>query len=84
MPIGNAHKYRPEYQARIQANMQNPEWVRRRAMWKAATGKRRKWITAWNHAYSLAGWPAVFPDFEEWKAEKRRTASEFEITMIER
>jgi hypothetical protein len=84
MPVGNAWKYRPERQARIQQDMQNPEWVRRRAIWRAAKGAKRGWVTRWNLEWNWAGRPAGFPDFETWKTAKRPTLDALEIALIER
>jgi hypothetical protein len=84
MSVGNAWKYRPERQARIQQDMQNPEYMRRREMWKKADRKKRGWVARWNREWNAAGRPASFPDFAEWKAAVRPTLSELEIVMIER
>lgn len=62
----SAEHHRPERQARIQADMQNPEWLRRREMWRKAKGDKRERVAWWNVAWNKAGRPASFPDFAEW------------------
>lgn len=69
--VGNAWKYRPERQARLQADMQNPEWVRRGKMYREARGAKKKRIAQWNVAWNLAGRPAAFPDFDAWALQQK-------------
>lgn len=59
---------RPEVQARRIADMSNPEYMRRRAMVKAATGYKRERLVKWNIAWNLSGRARDFPDFPEWDA----------------
>jgi len=69
MSLGNAWKYRPERQARLQADMRNPEWVRRGEIYRKARGTKAKQLVAkWNVAWNVAGRPADFPDFKDWLA----------------
>jgi hypothetical protein len=69
MSIGNAWKHAPARQARLQRDMQNPEWLRRREIYRKARGSAAKRLVAhWNVDWNLAGRPADFPDFPEWKA----------------
>lgn len=49
----------------------SPESERRRAMWKAARGERRRQITQWNMAWNRAHRPTDFPDFPEWLARQK-------------
>lgn len=64
---GNAWKYRPERQARLQADMKNPEFMRRREMYRKAKGRLAKMrVARWNVAWNTAGRPADFPDFPQW------------------
>ena len=70
MSLGNAWKYRPERQARLQADMRNPEYMRRREMYRSARGAVAKArIAKWNVAWNIAGRPADFPDFKGWLAQ---------------
>jgi hypothetical protein len=77
MGIGNAWKYRPERQARLQADMQNPEYMRRRQIWEKARGKilghfgKKDLAARWNREWNLLGRPADHPDFPEWLEQKR-------------
>jgi hypothetical protein len=67
MPEGNAWKHAPARQASLQRDMQSPEWVRRREMYRKAKGAAKKTrIAHWNIAWNVAGRPADFPDFPEW------------------
>lgn len=72
MSGGNAWKYRPERQARIIADMGNPEWVRRRELYRTARGKflghfdKKRLVADWNVEWNLAGRPRTQPDFPEW------------------
>lgn len=68
MPEGNAWKHRPERQARILAEMANPEYLRRKEIYRKARGAVAKRLVAhWNIEWNRAGRPADFPDFPEWK-----------------
>jgi hypothetical protein len=68
MSNGNAWKYAPARQARLQQDMQNPEYMRRRELYRRARGREAKALVAsWNIDWNLAGRPADFPDFNEWK-----------------
>lgn len=69
--MSNAHKYRPEVQARRLADMSNPEWQRRREMYRKARGEKKRRVAQWNVAWNLAGRPADFPDFDAWAVSKR-------------
>lgn len=77
MPEGNAWKYRPERQARLIADMGNPELRRRSQMWKAARGKvldhfkKRDLIAQWNIDWNQKGRPADHPDFPVWLEQNR-------------
>lgn len=69
MPEGNAWKHRPERQARLLANMADPEYLRRREVYRKARGQEAKRLVAhWNIEWNQAGRPADFPDFKEWRA----------------
>lgn len=68
MSIGNAWKHAPSRQARLQQDMQNPEYMRRKELYRKARGREAKALVAnWNIDWNLAGRPADFPDFNEWK-----------------
>lgn len=68
MSVGNAWKYAPARQARLQQDMQNPEYMRRKDVYSKARGREAKALVAhWNVEWNLAGRPANFPDFPEWK-----------------
>jgi hypothetical protein len=78
MSLGNAWKYAPARQARLQADMQNPEWVRRQELYRKARGQEMKRrIAHWNIAWNQAGRPADFPDFPEWDARPRFDAIKY-------
>lgn len=67
MPEGNAWKYRPERQARLLANMANPEYMRRKDIYRKAQGQLAKLrVSRWNRAWNEAGRPASFIDYPEW------------------
>jgi len=69
MSVGNAWKHAPARQARLIASMSDPEWQRRREIYRKARGPAAKREVAhWNIAWNQAGRPADFPDFPEWKA----------------
>jgi hypothetical protein len=69
MSVGNAWKHRPERQARLIADMANPEWVRRKEMYRKARGRLAKMrVARWNVAWNTAGRPDNFPDFKDWSA----------------
>jgi hypothetical protein len=66
MPTGNAWKHRPERQARILADMRNPEYMRRREIYQKAKGIKKRRVAEWNRQWSVAGRAADFPDFDAW------------------
>ena len=66
MPVGNSWKYRPERQARLQRDMADPEWVRRREMYYKARGPKKDRIAGWNVSWNTCGRHKDFPDFPEW------------------
>jgi hypothetical protein len=73
---GNAWKYAPQRQARLQMDMRNPEYVRRTEMYRKAKGREAKALVAhWNIDWNLAGRPADFPDFPEWKRQRALRAT---------
>ena len=73
MSVGNAWKYRPERQAKLIANMKNPEWVRRGEMYRKARGSEAKRdVARWNVAWNTAGRPDIFPGLKEWLAANPR------------
>ena len=65
-PYRNSRKQHPTLQARHAANLQNPEFVRRRDMYRKARGERKLAVKAWNHEWACAGRPDIFPDFSDW------------------
>lgn len=68
MSIGNAWKHAPARQVRLQQDMQNPEYMRRKEIYRKARGREAKALVAhWNIDWNVAGRPADFPDFPEWK-----------------
>ena len=76
MPVGNAWKHAPARQARLQQDMRDPEWCRRREVYRTAKGPLAKGRVAdWNVAWNNAGRPGrdSFPDFEEWAAANPNT-----------
>jgi hypothetical protein len=78
MTTGNAWKHTPARQARLQASMQNPEWVRRREMYRKAKSQAKKTqIAHWNIAWNQAGRPDGFPDLPEWLALVAEKAGKF-------
>jgi len=66
MSVGNAWKYHPVRQARLIADMQNPEWLRRREMYRKASSAKKSFIAKWNVAWNISGRADGFPDFSEW------------------
>jgi hypothetical protein len=62
------NSFRPEVQARKLADAHNPEVRRRKAMWKAARGKKREAIAHWNAAWNASGRSQSFPEFDAWQA----------------
>jgi hypothetical protein len=64
MGYGNAHKYRPEIQARKAMYAASPEHCRRKEMYRKASGLKKKKVAHWNHTWALAGYPDAFPDFD--------------------
>ena len=71
MSIGNAWKYAPARQAKLQMEMRNPEFIRRQEMYRKARGSSAKMLVAnWNVDWNLAGRPVDFPDFPEWKRQR--------------
>ncbi len=76
---GNAYKHAPARQAMLQREGQNPEFVRRQKLYRETKGFAAKMLVAsWNVDWNVAGRPADFPDFPEWKAARaeRRAALE--------
>lgn len=77
MSRGNAYKYRPEYQARMIENMNNPEWRRRREIYRKARGKflghfdKKRLVADWNAEWNLKGRPKDHPDFPAWLEQNR-------------
>lgn len=77
MSRGNAYKYRPEYQARMIENMNNPEWCRRREIYRKTRGKflgyfdKKRLVADWNADWNLQGRPKDHPDFHEWLEKNR-------------
>lgn len=64
--IGNAPKYNPILQERQRRLAANPEYLRRREMYRRARGVRKDHIGEWNRQWAVAGYPGDFPDFETW------------------
>lgn len=77
MPVGNAWKHAPARQARLQADMQNPEYVRRQRIYREARGKllghfnKRDLVAEWNLDWNLSGRRSDHVDFPEWLEQNR-------------
>ncbi|MDE2104722.1 MAG: hypothetical protein KGL39_46225 [Patescibacteria group bacterium] len=77
MPLGNAWKHAPARQARLHADMQNPEYVRRQCIYREARGKllghfnKRDLVAEWNIEWNLSGRSDEHPDFPEWLEQNR-------------
>ncbi len=67
-----AHNSRPEIQARKAMHARDPEYQRRKQMWRESRGLKREKVTHWNQMWALAGYPDGFPDFDEfWRSHPR-------------
>lgn len=64
MGYGNAHKYRPEVQARKAANRANPDWVRRREFVRTSRGLKQEKAKHWMLTWERLGRPDGFPEFD--------------------
>jgi hypothetical protein len=72
MPEGNAWKHAPERQARLIQNMTDPEWARRREVYRKARGtEKKRQVANWNVAWNVAGRPSDFPDFPDWLKQQK-------------
>lgn len=63
-----SHDFRPEIQARKQADARNPEVQRRREIYRKARGDKKRRVANWNVAWNVCGRPADFPEFDAWDA----------------